>query len=89
MVGKMLTRNQSETNFLTFVNELALDRAVFRVLTDRWVAVEGCAISVAAIFSGLRRPRGNTPWPGLKSRAPSIGAMGCAMQATPPMRSGQ
>src|ERR1700686_1443629 len=38
---------------------------------------------------GFAKNRGVRSWPGLESRAPNIGAMGCAMQAIPPPKSGR
>ena len=52
-------------------------------------AQRSCVMSATAIFSGLRRRRGEAPWSGLTSRDPSIGATGCAMQAIPPTQSGR
>src|SRR5260370_41978333 len=38
---------------------------------------------------GFAKNRGVRSWPGLESRAPNIGVMGCAMQAIPPAKSGR
>ena len=59
-------------------------------VADMIITLGGCADSSDQGSRGLAKTeRRSIMGLGLESRAPSIGAMGCAMQAIPPMKSGR